>query len=854
MSLVWIRARSELRSSWRTMTVFALVLGIGGGIALTALAGARRTDTAIGQFVSYSHPDDGAFLYGNPDNPPLVSGPAADSLNLLPVERRVVDLPQVAQYFRAPYLFMTSSRAGYTGKSLNAIDAADAALFRTVDRPLVIAGTLPSPKRPYDVAINELAAQGRHLHVGSHLVLYAASEAQVRSGELTNSASYTPTALNGPTFRVRVTGIVRFPQELDAVLPLADKQDVSYEGQENVYLTPAFLPQLAARLGIPVQQIPSLNFVGVRLRHGAADWDAFAAGARAVGGPKVLASAGNVYNIRSSAASTQRGVHLEVVALLLFGGIAALVTLLLVSQAIARMVMLEGDDYEILRGFGASKRQLIAIVVARVSLIGAAGSALAVAVATLGSSIMPIGPARQAEIHPGINFDPQVLLLGFVGMLAFVGLCALIPAWRVSRPPRALSRGRFESPLSAGVRSNGSYGWTPLVARIGIQFGLGSGHGTRRVPVVGAVLTAALAVAAVVAALTFGASLGHLSESPRQQGWNWNVLVGNPNSSRDLEAQTKALLAHNHFVSGYSAIAILAGASQGTVVIDGKTVDSLLAFDPLKGSVYPPLLEGHAPRAANQAVFADQTLQQLHRQVGQTVQVQSPSGPVTIHIVGSMISPSVGDLFTNGMGDGGWVSGAVVREQQANEASNSSDAPPTLFTLFAVRYAPGVSHAAALASLRHEFGGTVLRQLPSEDVINLQSVDGLPTLLAGLVALLGLATVGNALVSSVRRRGKDLAILKTLGFFRRQLMLVIAWQATSFSVLALLIGLPLGVVAGRWTWVLVASGIGSVSPPVVPVLGIAIVVPVTLLLANVLAAWPGYEAARTAPSAELRTE
>ncbi len=359
----------------------------------------------------------------------------------------------------------------------------------------------------------------------------------------------------------------------------------------------------------------------------------------------------------------------------------------------------------------------------------------------------------------------------------------------------------------------------------------------------------------MVAALTFGASLGHLIESPRQQGWNWNVLVGNPNSTTDLEGQTEALLAHNHFVSGYSAISILAGASQGTIVVDGKTVDSLLAFDPLKGSVYPPLLEGHAPRAANQVVFADQTLQQLHRRIGQTVQVQGPGGrPITIHIVGRMISPSVGDLFTNGMGDGGWVSGAVVHEQQANEGSNPSDTPPTVFTLFAVRYAPGVSHAAALASLRHEFGATVLTQLPSEDVINLQSVDGLPRLLAGLVALLGLATVGNALVSSVRRRGKDLAILKTLGFFRRQLMLVIAWQATSFSVLALLIGVPLGVVGGRWAWVLVASGIGSVSPPVVPLLSVAIVVPVTLLLANLLAGWPGYDAARTVPSAELRTE
>jgi ABC-type lipoprotein release transport system permease subunit len=854
MALVWIRARSELRSSWRTMTVFALVLGIGGGTALTALAGARRTDTAIGQFVSYSHPDDGAFLFGSPTGSPAVSGPAADSLSLLPIERRIVDLPQVAQYFRAPYLFMTSSRTGYTGQTLNVIGAADTSLFRSVDRPLVVSGKLPDPTRSDEVAINELAAVGGHLHVGSHLLLYSATAAQFQHGALTDNVSYRPTAMKGPTFRFLVTAIVRFPQDIDAVLPLAAKQNVSYEGQQNAYLTPAFLTHYATDLGIPVQHIPSLNFIGVRLRHGAADWNAFAAGVRAIGGREVFTSPGNTYNMRTSAASTQRGVHLEVVALLLFGGIAALVTLLLVGQAIARMVILEGDDYRILRSFGASKMQLIAIVLARVVLIGAAGSAIAVIVATLGSSIMPIGPARQAEIHPGINLDPQVLFLGFVGLVAFVALCALIPAWSVSQPPPVASRPRFEGMRSAGAGPNVPYGWTPLVARIGVQFGLGPGSGTRRVPVVGAILTASLAVAAVVASLTFGASLGHLIESPRQQGWNWNVLVGNPNSSEDLEGQAKALLSHNRFVSGYSAIAILAGASQGTAVIDGKTVDSLLAFDPLKGSVYPPLLEGHAPRTADQVVFASQTLKELHRRVGQSVQVQNPAGRlITIHIVGRMISPSVGDLFNNDMGEGGWVSGAVVKEQQA-KGSQQSDAPPTLFTLFAVRYAPGVSHAAALASLRHEFGATVLRQLPSEDVINMQSVDGLPALLAGLVAVLGLATVGNALVSSVRRRGKDLAVLKTLGFFRRQLMFVIAWQATSFSLLALLIGLPLGVVAGRWTWVLVASGIGSVSPPVVPVLSVAIVVPVTLLLANVLAAWPGYEAARTVPSAELRTE
>jgi ABC-type antimicrobial peptide transport system permease subunit len=171
-----------------------------------------------------------------------------------------------------------------------------------------------------------------------------------------------------------------------------------------------------------------------------------------------------------------------------------------------------------------------------------------------------------------------------------------------------------------------------------------------------------------------------------------------------------------------------------------------------------------------------------------------------------------------------------------------------------MRYAPGVSKAAAYASLRRQFGATVLRQLPSEDVINLQSVDGPPTVLAGLVVLLGVATVGNALVSSVRRRRRDFSILRTLGFVRRQLMLVVCWQATSFSILALLLGLPLGLVGGHWAWSLVASGIGSVSPAVVSVVGVLIIIPTTLVIANLMAAAPGRAATRIVPAAEMRAE
>jgi putative ABC transport system permease protein len=367
-------------------------------------------------------------------------------------------------------------------------------------------------------------------------------------------------------------------------------------------------------------------------------------------------------------------------------------------------------------------------------------------------------------------------------------------------------------------------------------------------------MAAVLAIAAVTAALTFRTSLEHLVNTPRQQGWNWDVLVGNPNDQSDREAQGAALLARNRLVGSYSAIAVLAGQNAGTIDLDGVTVDSALAFDPLKGSVYPPLLEGHAPRAGNEIVLATQTLHQLHKHIGQSVHVQTPTGPRTLRVVGRMIAPSVGDILTNGLGDGAWIYGPVVRQTQAQTPANPNGPPPSAFVIFAVRYAPGASPTAAFASLRRDFGRTVLRQLPAEDAVNLQSVDQLPMVFAGLVVLLGIAIVANTLITSIRVRRRDLAVLKTLGFTQREITATVAWQMTSFILAALAIGLPLGITAGRVTWELVASNINSVSPTLIPSLAIALIVPAALFIGTAIAARPAWSAARTAPAIVMRSE
>jgi putative ABC transport system permease protein len=106
----------------------------------------------------------------------------------------------------------------------------------------------------------------------------------------------------------------------------------------------------------------------------------------------------------------------------------------------------------------------------------------------------------------------------------------------------------------------------------------------------------------------------------------------------------------------------------------------------------------------------------------------------------------------------------------------------------------------------------------------------------------------------VRRRRRDLAILKTLGFVRRDVATAVAWQATTVVIVSLVVAVPLGVALGRWTWTLLADDLGVVARPQVPWLTITAVVGAALVLANLIALVPGQIAARTRPASVLRSE
>jgi ABC-type lipoprotein release transport system permease subunit len=144
-------------------------------------------------------------------------------------------------------------------------------------------------------------------------------------------------------------------------------------------------------------------------------------------------------------------------------------------------------------------------------------------------------------------------------------------------------------------------------------------------------------------------------------------------------------------------------------------------------------------------------------------------------------------------------------------------------------------------------------QRPAQ-IVDYRSVGSTPIVLAAALALGAIVALAFTLVASVRRRRRDLALLKALGFTPRQLARVVAWQATVTALAGVIVGVPLGVLIGRQLWTLFARSINAVPDPTVPTVSVILVVLGSLIFANLVATIPGRVAARTSTALALRAE
>ena len=100
----------------------------------------------------------------------------------------------------------------------------------------------------------------------------------------------------------------------------------------------------------------------------------------------------------------------------------------------------------------------------------------------------------------------------------------------------------------------------------------------------------------------------------------------------------------------------------------------------------------------------------------------------------------------------------------------------------------------------------------------------------------------------------EFAVFKTLGSSRRQVRAAVAWHATMLAAVGLVIGIPLGLLVGRWTWRQLAHSLGVSTTAWVPAPELVIVAAIVVLIANLIGAFPARVAARTRPAVALRAE
>ena len=362
------------------------------------------------------------------------------------------------------------------------------------------------------------------------------------------------------------------------------------------------------------------------------------------------------------------------------------------------------------------------------------------------------------------------------------------------------------------------------------------GRGRAAVPARAAIAGIVAALAAVLAALVFASSLSHVIGDPAIVGWDWDVTVGNPHSG-DVYEQAVPQLRADSFVSGFTVTAT------GDVILDGSDDVTLVGMQTMTGRVVPPVLACRLPRTPDEIALGGRELRALGKGVGDSVLAHGPHGAVPLRITGEVVlSPEITNEQTQ-LGNG-----AVMTLGGAAAVSQS----PMPRNVFLVALRTPVS-PAALRSLKQQFPGTVLSAVPPPEVRDLSGATDLPFALAFVLMLLACATIAHTLLISVRQRRRELAILKTLGFVTAQVRATVAWQATAIAAVGLVVGLPLGLIAGRVAWLLFAGQAAIVPAPVISPLTL-LAVPVVLALANVIAAVPARTAARTQPAIVLRTE
>jgi len=803
-------ALRALRLHRRGVLGLAVVIALAGGLSLASVAAARRTASAFTRFLEASDVSDVSVGLFPEDGGDTAVDFLAETDATLEAARHLPGVLRDSTHLGLTSMYVGGPDGRAEPDTPEPIGSLDGRYVET-DRATIIEGRFADPARIDEVVVNTEAADTYGMSLGSRheLVTIAGGDevVDVAAADVIDSTE------------VRVVGIGRFPEEV-----LRDE----YDSDGLLLGTPA----LTARY---LEYGSPYRFHALHLAPGT-DISEVVSGYEKLSGEDYGLIVRRTDEQRTGA---QLALRPLVVALAVFGLIAAVATLGLGGLGAVRSTLVAGSDLTALRAIGASQAALGAAAAAPAiagTVLGVVGAAV---LAVVLSPVAPVGPVREVEPDRGVNVDATAVLGGATVLLVvFVVIVGIASAVVIRR--RGLVGGHTErasrfGSILAGLRLSPA-------ATVGVRAGLGLGGVRTGAPVRSTLASCALSVVAVVATLTFGASLDGLVDHPDRYGWSADrALVA---GAGYLTIPPEAVAAVEDLPDVRSVVPV----SYAPVEIAGVSISGM-GLDDEAGATAVTVLEGRLPANGREVALGVNTARELGVGVGE--RIQEPGGD--LEVVGLAALPAIG---LAGVSHPSLAQGAVLTPD-ALAARNGSAFTAVAF----VDFVGGAEVAAATERARDALAGGVgvtADAVAAYDALRpaeLVDVDPAKATALGLAALLAVAAVvalALTLSASVRRQRVQLAVLAAIGFDDRLLRRSVRWQAGCVLAVALVTGVPLGIAAGRLAWQAFADQIGVAPAAVVPLALVATVAGVIVLVALAATEWPARLAARTRPAVTLR--
>jgi ABC-type lipoprotein release transport system permease subunit len=795
--LEWLRL--DMRRRARSLVVLSLLLSLSGVLVLAVTAGARRDGSAMARLNAVSLPATAIVLPNTPgfDWRAIKALPEVEALGLFPVS----GLFAIEGVSSNDVGFLNSNPAGYV----------------SIERGSVLQGRRIDNSAVDEVAVTQPFVDKYHLTVGDTLEARMFTRRQLHHINLDSPPAAN--AAKGPRQPLHIVGVLRVPWTF------------AFSGSDGagVLTSYAFFHKYHRTMVIPGPF--SYTNALVRLHGGEAALPGFIKDLARVTGRNDV----DVTDLAQGAKRVTNATSFERDSLLLFAVIAAIAALLIVGQAIVRYTASAVTDLDVLRALGLTRGETVLAAVGGPVAVAAVGAVVSVAGAVAASPLFPIGVGRKVEPSPGVDVDWLVLVSGGLLLLTLVSSIAYVTA--VSSLGHRGATGSYTTSKVA------SWAWRlglPVPVTLGTRLALESGRGRTAVPARPAMVGAVAGVMGLVAAATFHSGLDDVVNTPQRYGQTWQAggFLGLNGHDFVSAAKEKAKLAK------LASLPEVAGANDTRLLPVTIADQSLTLFElsPLAGGVTPVSLTGHEPRADNEIALGPHTAELLHAHVGDKVMVK---GAHTLPFTVSGIT-FVPAAIHNSYDEGAWVTGSAFTQLYPSGFFK--------FHLVLVRFRPGVDKAAGIKAVNGATGFGFQKDSPPSDVLNLRTVRALPTLMGAFLGLLAIGAIGHALATAVYRRRHDIAVLRALGLTSPQVRATVAWQATTLAMVGLVFGIPLGLALARTLWRVVAERTPVVYVPPLALVAVFLVVPISLLVVNLLAAYPGHRAVGQRISTVLRAE